>query len=130
MTDSASELLALARQTIDEAGSSTAHLWPRACALLARQALEASFDELWAARAPGLASLSARAQLSVLPDYLRDPGLAGEAAYAWSWLSEACHHHGYELGPTAGELMAMLETVERVLQRVRRADVSAFAPSA
>ena len=95
--------------------------WPRAAALLARQALEAAMDELWAARAPEVATLSARAQLTCLPEYLRDPALAGEVAFTWSVLSDACHAHAYEMGPTAEELEARFAVVERLVARLAKA---------
>lgn len=92
--------------------------WPRAAALLARQALEAAMDQLWAARAPEVATLSARAQLTCLPEYLRDPALAGEVAFTWSVLSDACHAHAYEMGPTAEELEARFAVVDRLVDRL------------
>ena len=95
--------------------------WPRAAALLARQALEAAMDQLWAARAPELSNLSARAQLTCLPEYLRDRALAGEVAFSWSVLSDACHAHAYELGPTAPELEARFEVVDRLVARLVQA---------
>lgn len=111
-------LVGHARQVI-ERGSVGA--WPRAAALLARQALEAAMDELWAARAPEVASLSARAQLTCLPEYLRDRELAGEVAFTWSLLSDACHAHAYEVGPTAEELEARFAVVDRLVERLVQA---------
>ncbi len=92
--------------------------WPRAAALLARQAIETAMDELWAVRAPEVATLSARAQLTCLPEYLRDPALAGEVAFTWAVLSEACHAHAYEMGPTAAELEARFAVVDRLVERL------------
>ena len=43
-----------------------------------------------------------RTQLICLRSYLEDAPLAARAGHAWSALSRACHHHPYELGPTAG----------------------------
>lgn len=111
-------LVGHARQMVERG---TAGAWPRAAALLARQALEAAMDELWAARAPEVASLSARAQLTCLPEYLRDRALAGEVAYAWSLLSDACHAHAYDLGPTAEELAARFDVVDRLVARLVQA---------
>lgn len=100
--------------------------WPRAAALLARQALEAAMDQLWAARAPEVAELSARAQLTCLPEYLRDRELAGEVAFTWSVLSDACHAHAYEMGPTAEELEDRFKVVDRLVERL----VAAAGPTA
>lgn len=123
MTDPAS-MLAAARRLVEHPAGGTSGLWPRAAALLARRALEDGLDEMWTRRAPGLERASARAQLACLPDYLPDRELAAEAAYAWSSLSRACHHHEYELGPTAGELQAHFGAVERVLDQL---SVDSFA---
>jgi hypothetical protein len=90
----------------------TAGIWPRGAALLARQALEEALDALWRRRAPGLEQCSTRAQLLCLPDYLRRSDLAEQIAYAWSGLCRACHHHAYELPPTAAELESWIGTVE------------------
>lgn len=108
-------LVGHARQMV---ATGTAGAWPRAAALLARQALEAAMDELWAARAPEVANLSARAQLACLPEYLREPALAGEVAFTWSVLSDACHAHAYETGPTAEELEARFAVVDRLVARL------------
>jgi hypothetical protein len=82
----------------------TAGLWPRVSALLARQALEAAVRGLWDRRRLDLQGVSMAAQLICLRTYLGDADLAARAGHAWSALSRACHHHAYELAPTAGEL--------------------------
>lgn len=112
------QLLERARALVAQPSPGTAGLWPRAAALLARQAIEAAMAQLWAARAPGVAALTARAQLTCLPEYLRDERLAGEVAFAWARLSDACHHHAYDLGPTASELEARFAVVDRLVDRL------------
>ena len=72
-----------------------------------------------ASRAPEVAGLSARSQLTCLSEYLRDDELAGEVAFTWSQLSEACHHRGYDVGPTADELRARFDVLERLVERLR-----------
>ena len=57
-----------------------------------------------------------RVQLIFLRTYLPDTELATRAGHAWSALSRACHHHAYELAPTAAELRAWIEVVERMVQ--------------
>jgi hypothetical protein len=112
---SAPWLLAQARELLAHAGDATAGRWPRAVALLGRQALEVAVDERCAELDPGLgACTSARAQLLCLREAV-DADLARAAAHAWSALSRACHVHAYELPPTAEELAAWLDTVERLL---------------
>jgi len=109
------ELLAMARQLLGRASPETAGLWPRSAALLGRQALELSLDGYWAARRMPLESCPTLQQLICLREYLDDADLAGRVHHAWNALSRACHHHPYDLPPSAGELQAWLETVERWL---------------
>jgi hypothetical protein len=109
------ELLGIARQLLARASPETAGLWPRAAALLGRQALETSLDGYWSARRLALESCPTRQQLICLREYLDDADLAGRLHHAWNALSRACHHHPYDLPPSAGELLAWLETVERWL---------------
>ena len=96
--------------------------WPRAVALLARQALEASLEELWTKRDVKIAWASERAQLLCLPAALGDRRLAADAAVAWVGLSSACHQHPYDLPPTAGELTGWLETVDELRRSVEKSD--------
>jgi hypothetical protein len=104
------ELLASARQLLDGHSATTDGMWPRACAFLARQALEAAIDGVWAAHpaAAGLAGSTTRSQLICLPHYL-DPGTAREMAYVYA------AYHAYELAPTAAELTRWITAVDRLL---------------
>ena len=100
----------------------TAGIWPRATALLTRQALEAALDDLWRRRAPGLELCSARAQLLCLPSYLHgDEELAERVSYTWAGLSRACHQHPYELPPTSSELIGWIEVVEQLVAHLQAA---------
>jgi len=110
------ELLAMARQLLARASPETAGLWPRAAALLGRQALETSLDGYWASRRIALESCPTLQQLICLREYLEDEELAGRVHHAWNALSRACHHHPYDLPPSAAELAGWLETVERWLR--------------
>jgi hypothetical protein len=109
--DGARQMLEAARGLLRRADPATAGLWPRASALLARQALEASVARLWERRGLELRGCPMRAQLICLRSYLGDGDLAARAAHAWSALSRACHHHPYELAPTAAELEAWFAVV-------------------
>lgn len=93
----------------------------RAAALLARRALESSVDEALrrAGARPDRASLSGR--MLALPALIDDEALARRAFATWHALSEACHHHGYELPPSADELASRVHTVRQV--------VAALAPT-
>lgn len=107
-----SDLLTLARAQLDagDAGGNRRACW------LARSALEEALDALLRARGIDTGPLaSTRARLSCLEvAYDDDPGLAARAQYAWTRLSEACHHHAYALAPTAGEARDLVDAVERL----------------
>ena len=123
------EVVTAARNLIERTAPATAGLWPRATALLARQALEAALDDFWRVRAPGMEHCSMKALLC-LPYYLQTsspkPQAAGQAddlaqrvSYAWAGLSRACHQHPYELPPTSVELLGWLGTVEEFVSHVK-----------
>ena len=115
-----SAMVTAARDLLERADPMTAGLWPRAAALLTRQALEAALDALWFHRAPGLELCSVRAQMICLPSYLHgDDELAERVSYTWAALSRACHHHPYELSPTSAELLGWVSTVEQLISRVK-----------
>jgi hypothetical protein len=121
----AEELLAAARHLVERPDAATAGVWPRAAALLARQALELALGGLWAARSPAaeLDGCSMRSQLLCLIAYL-DGETATRAAYLYAALSHACHYHSYELAPTATELTRWLnETADLVSKLSPRVSV-------
>jgi hypothetical protein len=111
------EILALAETLLERADPKTAGLWPRAAALLTRQALEQALDECWRAKSLPLDTTPTRIQLICLREYLDDQAQASDVSHAWSALSGACHHHPYEIAPTAGELRGWLETVTAFVAR-------------
>jgi hypothetical protein len=116
LSDSPEKLLSAARSLLERPDARTAGLWPRAAAHLARQALELLLDEFWRTKAPGTENTSTRAQLICLSSYLGGNGLASRVAFAWNALSHACHHHAYELAPTASELRLSLEVAQEFLE--------------
>ena len=89
-------------------------LWPRASALLVRQALEESLTGYWVVKGIPLERCSTRAQLICLREYLREGDLASRLGYAWAALSRACHHHPYELPPTVEEIKSWMEPVREL----------------
>lgn len=111
----AAQLVAAARDLLKRASPATAGLWPRAAALLARNALEIGVDEYWTRKRIPLEPCPTFTQLLCLREYLDDADLAGRVHHAWNALSRACHHHPYELAPTAGELEGLFETVTEFL---------------
>ncbi len=113
------ELLTAARELLRRPGAATAGIWPRAVAVLARQALEEAIDALWEADplTSGLTRCTMRSQLACLPAYT-DSHTARQVAYAWIALSNACHYHPYELAPTAAELTGWIETVDLLIAAI------------
>jgi hypothetical protein len=105
-------LVAEARRLLETPSSSSSGWWSRAAVLLARQALEARLAELVSAKGGDPRDAPFTAQLLVLPELLGDAELAGRVAWAWTALSRASHHHGYELAPTSSEVARWLEVVE------------------
>jgi hypothetical protein len=107
----------MAHDLLGHADPATRGLWPRAAALLGRQALEAGVRRLWARQGLDLRGCPMRAQLICLRTYLGDAALAARAAHAWSALSRGSHHHAYELAPTVSELRGWLRVVDELVQR-------------
>ena len=105
-------ILQLARELLTRSDPSTAGLWPRAAALLTRQALEEAVDDYWRSRQLPLDSLPTQAQLVCMRMMTADASLPARVHEAWGALSRACHHHPYELSPTAAELATWNEVVE------------------
>jgi hypothetical protein len=114
---SSPELLAEALDLVSRSGDSMAGLWPRAAALLGRQALEVALWDLWRTLAPGLEATTFRTQLLCLPSFLGG-ALAGRVYQVWSELTRACHYHPYDLCPTIAELSGWLTTTRELIQEV------------
>lgn len=110
-------LVNLARSVMRVPRADLVGTWPRAAAILGRQALEITLDQLWAQAAPGVENASARAQLTCLPEYI-NPELASRIRYSWHVLSTACHYHAYELPPIAAELNGWLDDIEALIAEV------------
>jgi hypothetical protein len=110
------ETLSMADRLLDRTDAATAGLWPRAAALLARQALEEALDERWRKKGPALDRVTTLCQLICLQEYLDDEALAASVRQTWVELSEACHHHPYELAPTMAELRRWIAVTESLLE--------------
>lgn len=85
----------------------------RAAALLARTALELAIDARLAAAGAGIEKAGTRVKLICLR--AMSPGIADDAAVAWTGLSRACHQHAYELAPIHSETRHLAELTRRVL---------------
>jgi len=119
----------MADRLLRRADPAMAGLWPRASALLALQALETSLVRLWARRALDLQGCSMRTQLICLRSYLNDTDLAARTGHAWSALNRSCHHHAYELAPTAAELQGWFSVVNELIEEVERSPDQPVAAS-
>lgn len=115
-------LTAQARDLIARPDAGPAGVWPRAAAFLARQALEDALDRTWRRLLPGMDRASRASQLACLAFASPDPELAWAVRSAWHWLSRACHHHQYELAPTAPELDHWISQVEMLVDRLDQID--------
>ena len=85
----------------------------RTAGFLARQALEELIDERCAALGAECRSASMRSKLVILRS-LDSSDNADAASVAWNGLSNACHHHAYELAPTVGEIWHLCGLVARL----------------
>ncbi len=66
-----------------------------------------------------------RQHCGLLPRTAKDKKLAHAIAYTWAALSNACHHHAYELAPIASELELWIATTETMLTAVYNAEKQA-----
>jgi hypothetical protein len=110
------ELLYRAIDLLERPTSGTMGLWPRATAVLARQALEQSLTDVLSSKVEGIRRAPIRAQLLCLRTLWDDTATADEVNVAWWALSRACHHLSYELPPTAAELRAWIDVVDRFVE--------------
>ncbi|MBJ8348839.1 hypothetical protein [Antrihabitans sp. YC2-6] len=82
----------------------------RLSAFLARQALEMMITQRCQELGAEIPYATTNSKLVVLRA-LADDEIADAASTAWSGLSNACHHHAYELSPTVGEVRHLCELV-------------------
>jgi len=107
------DILSMAEAVLDGSVSVPGGHSARAAAVLARQALEEIVDERCASIALGMGRPSMRSKLIILTAL--DVATVGACAQtAWDSLSRACHHHSYELQPTAGEVRDLIGLVRSV----------------
>ena len=107
-----------AERQLDEFDPATSGAWPHAAAVLIRQSLESTLNAFWRHRAPAMQEANWRDRWQCLPAYLGDRPEARAADFAWSALSNACHHRAYDVGLTQDELRSHLSTARRFLSLV------------
>lgn len=113
------DLLGYARFLVERPEGSEG-VWPRAAALLTRQVLEDALDRLWQGNYPGVKRPNRATQLACLGLLVTDVGLVADVRSAWASLSRACHHHHYELGPTAAELDGWIRQTEHLVETLQQ----------
>jgi hypothetical protein len=87
----------------------------RLAAFLGRQALEDVVDSICEKEDRSLHHpVTMRSRLTVL-EIVHGPEVARAAEVAWIGLSDACHHHAYELAPTAAEVSHLIDIVATLL---------------
>lgn len=92
----------------------------RGSALLGRQALEAAVFAIWATH-PGLRGRPPmHTQLLCLADIGRD--VARQASHTWWALTEACHHHAYEITPPLASIRVLLNDTQQVITQLPSAE--------
>lgn len=107
---SPASLLEQASAVLD--GATDAHSNRAAC-WIARAALEKAVDDLLTAQQRSAPDASMRSKLTVLQvAFEQDNDVPARAEYAWSRLSQACHHHAFELSPNATEVRHLIGLVE------------------
>jgi hypothetical protein len=113
--------LAAADRLLTDVISGARGTWPRACAWLIRLALESALTTFWESACPPVAACrSRRAQFLLLPRYC-NPEISHRAELAWATLSQAGHHHAYELGLTAAELWRLRDEVHAIIPSLQPA---------
>ena len=82
---------------------------------IARAALEEAVRERLQHRGLAAGTGSMRSLLTCFEvAYAKEPHLVDGAEHAWAGLSNACHHHAFELAPTATEAQRLIDTVHWV----------------
>lgn len=108
------DLLGLADAILDGSIAVPGASAARGAAVIARQVLEDAVERRCQVLAGTTARPSFRSQLVLLREF-GDPAVAERARVAWDGLSRACHHHSYELQPTAAEVRCHIITIKKVL---------------
>lgn len=109
------ERLAVAEGLLEKSGEAMAGLWPRACAVLVRQALEGAVERVLRERVPGSQAARWRVKFLVLGRAIGDEGKARELGYVWGRCSEVLHRGGGGLGASEVQLRGWVEVVRGVV---------------
>jgi hypothetical protein len=98
----------------------------RAACWIARAALESAVDDLLDTTNTPAPDATMRSKLTVLQVASGvDSTIPGQADYAWNGLSRACHHHAFELSPTATEVRHLIAVVAGLIDQASQDDSGA-----
>ncbi len=122
------DLLAAAREVLEDSSALWGTSWGRAAAFLARQALEQAVAGAWAPELAELASASFADQFACLRALVGEQQALG-ARQAWSALCVACHAHPYELAPALAEVTDLLEAARNAVTALQVARVPGASSS-
>jgi len=114
----AERLLAWARAVAAHPELGLQGTWPRAAALLGRQALEEGLDGFWMRQLPEMREATRATQLACFERFVRTGTSFSAYAPPGRRSSRACHHHPYALAPTAHELEHWFSSVDELLVRL------------
>ena len=85
--------------------------------------MESAVDDLLDTKHRSAPDATMRSKLTVLQVAFGkdDDDLLARADYAWSGLSQACHHHAFELAPTVTEVRHLIQLVGMLVDDVTEA---------
>jgi len=110
MTATSPTLLSRAQDVLDGTVHVPEGMAVRAAAFLARKAFEDKITESCRLRGAAIDRASIRSKVIVTRVLCGDD--AGDRAdLVWAGLSQACHHHAYELAPAADEVSRWLDLI-------------------
>jgi len=112
------ERLDVAERLLERSGGALVGLWPRACAVLVRQALEGAVDRVLREEVPGSQAANWRVKFLCLGRAIGDERKARELAYVWGRLSEVLHRGGGAMGASEVQLRGWVERVRGVVEPV------------
>lgn len=96
----------------------------RAACWIARAALENAIDDLLEMKGRSAPGATMRSKLTLLQvAFGREDELPARAEYVWSRLSQTCHHHAFELAPTAIEVRHLIQLARTLVNEASAVSV-------
>ncbi|MFE0021474.1 hypothetical protein [Amycolatopsis sp. NPDC059021] len=117
MTTPTQALLRRAREVLEGTVHVPEGLAVRSAAFLARQAIEGMVTTSCQALGVSIGRAHMRSKIIVISALSGDE-MGARADLAWAALCQACHHHAYELTPTADAIARWIGQIEAILLEV------------